>query len=489
MHDTSPLPPAHLGSRLALAAITVVGLGLRARDAMRGVSPEEAGDLRHGSAWKLWIDREIGVNPPLLKWLVNLPFECWDSLWFGRLLSVVCGTLAIVLTFAVARRVARGADSAGLVAAGLLAVHADAIRNSAEFRPYGVWQMVGALHLLALFRLLDDRASVSARRAVMVTAVLLPQLHYFGLPWIAALALVLAAQAGTRPLARLYAPAFLLVAPLLLVSVATPSLRRPDGHAVLHTLLGISSMELPSPAAFAAPIIDSLGISRSEFYMVEHGLFALAVAALLLPFALAARPLSTPERLVLAGAGSVLVSVLTLGQLHLVRSPIVMMTLTSLPAALAAAPFALPSGPGRLTARVAGVVVLGTGLIAFWTRAPEVNRSLWPDRFASTWHDHDAVRAGRDVVLYPQATEMMLYLTLSHHAWDQVDGTSRCPDGTDHCFTWEGARFVVLPKWTGTPPDGLLVAFGPTPKGFGEGCTLQSDAGPIVWDCRPPDAP
>jgi hypothetical protein len=483
--DAQAIPPPSLAARLALAAITLAALGLRARDALRGVSPEEAGDLRHGSAWKLWIDSEVGVNPPLLKWIVNLPFECWDSLWFGRALSVIAGTAAVALTFFVARRVARGSDTAGLVAAGLLAVHADAIRNSAEFRPYGVWQAVGALHLLALFHLLDDRASVRARRAVIATAVLLPQLHYFGLPWTLALAAVLALSADTRALARLYVPAFVLVSPLLAVSLASPGLRRPDGHAVLHTILGVTSMELPSPAALAAPVIDSFGISRGEFYMVEHGLFALALAALLLPYAMAERRLTTPERLVLAGAGSVLFSVLTLGQLHLVRSPIVMMTLTSMPAALAAAPFALAKGPGRDAMRVATAAVLATGLIAFWTRAPEVDRSRWPDTFLRTWHQHDAVRAGRDVILYPKATEMLLYLTASHHAWDQVDGQSRCADGTDHCFDWDGARFVVMPKWTGAVPNGLLVAFSPTPKGFGEGCTVVQEDAPRVWDCGP----
>lgn len=486
MDDSPAISPPRLGTRALLVLITLAAFGLRARDALRGVSPEEAGDLRHGSAWSLWIDSEVGVNPPLLKWIVNLPFECWDSLWFGRVLSVIAGTVAVALTFFVARRVARGSDTAGLLASALLAVHPDAIRNSAEFRPYGVWQAVGALHLLALFHLLDDRASVHARRAVMTTAILLPQLHYFGVPWTLALAAVLAWAPDTRALAKLYVPAFALVAPLLAVSLASPGLRRPDGHAVLHTILGVTSMELPSPAALAAPVIDSLGISRGEFYMVEHGLFALALGALLLPFALADRRLTTPERLLLAGAGSVLFSVLTLGQLHLVRSPIVMMTLTSMPAALAAAPFALAAGPTRTAMRAATAAVLATGLIAFWTRTPEVDRSHWPERFLQTWHQHDAVRAGRPVLLYPQATEMLLYLTASHHAWDQVDGRSRCDDGTDHCFDWDGARFNVMPKWTGAPPNGLLVAFSPTPKGFGEGCTVVQADAPPIWDCGGP---
>lgn len=485
MTEPNATPPASWTARAALAVLVGVGLALRVRDAGRGITSEEGSDLRHGSAWTLWTDQEVGVNPPLLKWLVNLPFECWNSLWFGRVLSVLCGTLAIALLFHVARRAARGSDTAGLLAATVIALSSDAIRNSAEFRPYGVWQLVGALHLVALFHLVDVPTSVGARRVVVATAILLPQLHYFGIPWIGALALVLALSADTRWMVKLYAWSCALVTPLLLLGLAMPHLRKPDGSAALRTLLTVTSLDLPAPAAFAAPVIDGLGLSRTDFITVEHSLFSLALAALLVPYVTGFSRTSVHQRLLLGSALSVPLAIVTIGQVHLVRSPVVMMLLTSLPAAIAAAPFVLPEGSARFAARLAGLTVFATGLIAFWTRPPEVDRSRWPSDFLATWHQLDAARGGRDILLYPKGTVGLLYLVATHHAWDQMDGRNLCPDGGDTCFFLEGARFVEIGGWPSTPPDGIVAAFGPTPKGFGDGCVVLRAQGPTVWDCRP----
>lgn len=166
--------------------LTVVAMGFLLR--VRGLSeywlnPDEGiyySTLTRGSLSEFWAEVSANAHPPLFYLLLRgAGMLTWDFVWL-RGLSVVCGTVAIWAIWLAARELGgrgRAGVVAGLVAAGLLAVNAEAITLSQVMRPY---MIILALLALALFHLLRYRTDPSGRRLALYLACVCPAvlIHY-----------------------------------------------------------------------------------------------------------------------------------------------------------------------------------------------------------------------------------------------------------------------------------------------------------------------
>ena len=208
---TKPLPRKVL---VALIAITAVGLVLRLVSS-GSISPtgDEALNLLPGTLWEA-IMRDLSFNPPgfrVLVWFVTLPSS---SLLLGRLVSVVAGTLAIWLLFLVSRRLLTTSQS--LLASAFLALHPWAIFHSQSLRSYSVFLFatLGVFWLAA--RVLEEE-STNRRLAFSLGMAFLASVHYLAFLVLAPVLFVSLRRRGLRRTLLDAAPTVALYAVLLVV--------------------------------------------------------------------------------------------------------------------------------------------------------------------------------------------------------------------------------------------------------------------------------
>ena len=152
--------------------------------------------------WSVWVARfsplEIlrqtgnDVHPPLyFEWLHFWRGLSGDSEAGLRLLAAFLGTLAVALTYALARRMARGALSptyamlAGLLAALFLAVSRFAIAWSQEIRMYALAMLLALLAVWAARRVWDRGRPADGALYVLATTAGLYTLYLFAPVWVA----------------------------------------------------------------------------------------------------------------------------------------------------------------------------------------------------------------------------------------------------------------------------------------------------------------
>lgn len=478
--SAAPRPP--LPVTASVAALMAVATWLRLAAYTRGVTAEEASDLRHEAASRLLNDPELGVNPPLLKWLVNAPLDCWDSLWAGRDLSVVTSVLAIPVAAALVWRVSRGSALGTLAAAALLAVHPDSVRNGAEFRPYAPWLLTALVHLWSLEHAATRRW---AWWTAMLTAVLLPQWHFVGVSWLALLGLGQLVAAPSRDTLKrvlgLYGPAALLVTPLLVVGLVHPALRAPHMGAVWGTLRHVLSLDMQMSSALSEPVVRGLGLDATWFSVVEQTEMAVVLVGLSVLVWAWPGPRTDDDRRVTWATVAIPLSVLVLGQLHLVRSPILVMMLAAWPALLFGVASRLPAR-GALAVRLVAIGVFALGIWNRHVRAWTVESADVPPAWVASWSTSPPP-TDKPVHVYPGGTLAVVYLYATGHAWDRKDGGDRFQvDEDTEGFRWGGATLVELRRWS---PDvhGYVVAVDKTPKGFAEGCREIEAGAARMWEC------
>jgi hypothetical protein len=144
-----------------LLAITVLGGALRFHEiGSKGLWLDEAFSVWLG--WQPvgeilgWLVR-IDQHPPLYYLLLHFWIAMGDSAAAVRGLSALCGTLTIPVMYLLGRRLSD--DTAGLLAALILAVSPFHVRFAQEARMYTVLTLNASLALYALARLLTDPRS------------------------------------------------------------------------------------------------------------------------------------------------------------------------------------------------------------------------------------------------------------------------------------------------------------------------------------------
>lgn len=460
-------------------AAVAVGAWLRLAAARHGYAPDELANITHKGAWAIITDPESGVNPPLLRLVVNLPFETGGSLVWGRLLSVLCGVLAIPAVAALARRV--GGLGAMVAAAWIIALHLDAVRMSAQIRAYSPFVLVAALHLLAVMRWAEAPAERPRRWAVALSALVLPQLHYFGVPLLLGVAAAAAIEPSTRRLWRLYVPAALALLPLVLLITGEHEARVAMKGALSDTLLLMLSLDLQGVPALSGRLFGWLRLRPD---LTDHALQATITSGLLLASVLRARPLSTAARTLVGALVGVLLGVLGFSTVQYVRSPVALYVAVSAIPLLAASLGLARSRAGVALAALALVLGLGPALV----RGLADLSSPWPEDsapdFVASFHTHDAARGDRPVFVTPRhALNGVFVAFAARQLMDAPErGAGVC--GGDHdCFVWDGIPFRV---WTSGPlPDGLVLGVEDIDPALRASCAVvEQRPFAVVLDCR-----
>lgn len=456
------------GLRIWVALCMAVGLVRRIGALAHGYEPDEMAQLYGREFWRIPFDAESAVNPPLLRTLQNvLVADAWVP-DLGRWISVVAGTATIPVLAVLSVRVAGGRQLAGVLAAAILAVHPTAVEMSAQSRSYATYMLVLSLHALFLLRWLEapDRPA----RGVVVTAALLPWLHYLAIPQLVLLAVFLQPLAGKRLLGKLYVPAAVGILPMAPMVLGETSTRVATPGTLMDSLWGIASAALQPPTPIG-PFDARTG--PPAFLLLSVVLAVVALAA----------PAARRTRLTaILGVFAVFGSVLALSPVQFVRSPVGLHLLVFLLPTLAALPTLLPHAFARALAALLLVHLTFGGI-------PDVvGERVRPDDaardFAPRWHDWDAVRAGRPVALHPGYANVLMhfYLKREHVMYAPPDAAA-C-QGHARCFLHDGVPFVPAKA---PVRNALLVSFeSPPTDGIGDGCTpLHAEVGLWIGDCPP----
>ncbi len=432
-------PPWGAGPLVWIAAATLVGAAVCWLAARHGYAPDELANVSHSGPWDLFVDPESGVNPPLLRLVVNAGFDTAGSLIWGRALTLACGIAAIPVMAALTRRVA-GTTSA-ITAAWVLALHLDAVRMSAQIRAYSPFLLVTLLHLLAVARW---RERPSRTTAVWVTALLLPQLHYFGAPLLLGIAAAAAADPSTRRLWRAYVPAALALLPLVPMMLGGEEARVEMRRPLIEVLAVLGSLGLQAPAVLGQVASAATGLRPDLGLHTAQAVLTAAVAAAAWWFG----PRSPLRGLLFGATAGLLGGVLLFSLVQYVRSPVsVMFTAAMLPwivGLLGAA------GPALATALFAAP--LGFGLIDIARPWPE-DALMAFDRHLPAW---ETARAGRPIFVAPEHALGGLHVALTGRqlADSAARGAGVC-DGDPRCFVYGTIPFRGLVE--PSPVDGLLV--------------------------------
>lgn len=267
--------PAALASLLVLIAAVPRWIAFQ-----RGYIADEIGWVRDGGWAELYFDGETAVNPPLLRVLINVGFETDVVPDVGRAVSLVASCLAVAVVFSAARRAGRGDLAIASVAAALVALSPLAVAQAGWFRSYGVLQLVMAWHVWSLVAVADGEG----RRGevhLALSALLLPQLHYFTVPMLLLEGLALAVVAGPRVLAA-YVPAtlgFLPLAARILADGAREHLAPTDPWGSVYEVLTLGSG--PRGVVVLAAAVVAVPAHRAPQRVLALACLAVAGAAIL----------------------------------------------------------------------------------------------------------------------------------------------------------------------------------------------------------------
>ncbi len=445
---------------LALGAL--LGVALLLRWSWHDFLPtyDEVRPLKAASFTELLFEAETGVNPPLFRWWVTRPALPADGLALGRWTATVGSVAALGMAGALARRLS-GTWTAAITTVGVLAVVPDAVRVGVDSRVYGLAAATVGAHALALV----SREQAWAGPAIVLTAALLPWLHYSTVPW-----LMLAALAATwgRPRTLLlYAPGALAAIPLALLipSRAAERVAPPESPwaAMQHTLsLGLDSSLVPHESALR---------------LLAPGV---VVVGLLAAGALAAWRAGRPERVALALALAWPASVGVVGAVQMVRAPVFGLAASLLvPVAIGLAARAPRLRPA-VVAAVAPILVLALQRlpIAF------AGEQEWRARALALAIAADHALDGQEQVgVLPE--DLLLTAYLARGVLPPLAHPDHCA-GYDSCVRIDERRALVSVSATSPRPD-LVLHTLPNPPPAPSGCYGVSEADSVVrtWFCAP----
>jgi mannosyltransferase len=167
--------------RSLLLAIGVGALGLRLFDlGAESIWIDEWSSvvLARSDLTHILRDRSQSVNPPLYFLLLHFWTQLFgDSELAIRMPSVVCGTIAVVLGFAVGRDLF--SRFVGIITAALLAVSLFHIQHSQDARGYTLMVMLTLLSMLFFLRLIRSRGR-APEFGYVAASVMLLYTHAFG---------------------------------------------------------------------------------------------------------------------------------------------------------------------------------------------------------------------------------------------------------------------------------------------------------------------
>lgn len=432
-----------------LVALAIVAFGWRAGFLLEPAESNEVGDLPRRWPWQVVADPESAVNPPLLRLLFSSTLGGRPALLAGRVLSLVASTGAVVAAWAVARgRVRTLGAGWALLAAGALALHPTAVWYGAMYRGYAAWTLLAAWHVAALHRAVE--ASPADRRGwtaqALAAALLLPWLHYLGVPVLVGfgLALLLGGRAHRRwawvPLAGVVG-----VLPMAIRVLAPGGVRVPPRSGVVEQLVDVGS----AGVGIAVPVFNALAERwPGGFDAVPAGpvWFALLfVGAAVVPGL--RRGADPVDRTLALGLLALLGAVAFIARGHVVRPPVLLMVwVLAAPVVLVPRARVLSLAAWALVAW--SLVEAAPTRLALLRETSEQRRAVWAVQEAV-----DALPPGAPVAVVPSWVLQSVVVEATGRTLDDPEPAG-CPEGS-LCTTLDGRWWQThrtlgdLSTWTG----------------------------------------
>ena len=455
-----PAPKKTLWEIVALAAIVSWGFWERWQRIGNGPTSDEVSLLKwRGWGWEL-SDNLNRLHPPLYR----MSFTAWldpaEALDAARLVSVVAGTLTIVLVWLLARRVTHS-RLLGLGAALGIAALSYHILFSAMFRPYALLLMLMSAHLVSLTQWLRPERPRWAPWAVALTATVMPQVHYLGLPWLGltALCTALLIHRSWRVL-PLY-----LGAPLAIL----PVIGKISGNIVQSS---------PGPADWQrlGEFLFGMGVRAGPSHVILTNLWPLGLLALVLAV-LRWRRLNTSGRLTVAATVSMLMTLAWVVGHHRLTTSTTLLIAPMIWVLVAALPQAIP-GSGRISTGlrwiVTGVLIWHIGSMATDRLEYLRNNPTPSERTAQFIEEaHDRFPEDHAIRFASSAHFTVARYLLAGRVLPILHPDERCPH--NRCEDINGRLWMVDTNegWDG--PSVLVLGWSKGPYSLPNGCTQAPD--------------
>lgn len=408
--------PTKSAARVSLVAVMATAVAMRVWALSYGFTQDEVGWV--APVWMFFQSGEITVNPPLYPGLLNAVFPDGQVIMAGRVVSTLCSLATVAVAWTAGLALSRGSVPIAAAAALWVVFHPYLAFVGGVFRVYACFALVLMWYTSAGARLLDDDAP-RHRRGVMVSAAVLPWLHYMGLPIVAMSGLALVVMAprsdGFRRTGRLFVPAAVGFLPLA-VMIAS---KMAGGRSLFN---------YPDQPFKGTVTMLELGLNQGHWVALP----ALVVALWLGKHGCPGRPW-----LVVVSA-SVLATASLLGHIHNVR-PVAVVTFV-IPFSLVCS--SIPSAFYQDNAKrvvTAALVLFHGGMVA--TQYP---RTLPPrrcevcpasprgqvtmnglSRVAAEWREYDPDRDGRAVYFHPSEEARSIHLIAAGKLVSRVPETER----------------------------------------------------------------
>ena len=409
--------------RAALGLMLLAGAWIRVPSLTQSPTSDELSFLKwRGVDW-IFRDSLNRVHPPFFRMSVTAFFEPEQALLVGRCLALTAGLLGIVVVWALTRR-ATDSRIAALCSAAAFTALPTHIAFSTMFRPYTALALLMAAHLLALGHWVDDKGRGRAGLWVGLTALLMPQVHYIAVPWLAltGLSVVIFTRLRWIKLA-VYLPAALAMLPLFKSILGNLSAQSSAGADTTRSLEHLFGMGLH--AAPGSPFLSQ---------MWPISLTALVLTTLLWRF------IRRQQQVLVLGALAMCLTVLwAAGKHHLAPStqmlgaPILIPLVVALPWVLAhRSPFLAPLPPAVFVTIVGSITVMLHSRVSY-----EQNHPKGQDRLGLFFKQYSTmVPKGHDIRFKQPSDVDLARFALIQSLRTNDDTEPGCPNS--RCFQYDG---------------------------------------------------
>jgi hypothetical protein len=438
--------------------VLLTGAWVRMRSLDQGTTSDELSFLRwRGVDW-IFKDSLNRVHPPFFRMSVSAFFEPEQALLVGRCMALTAGLLSIGVVWALTRR-ATNSRIAALCGAAAFAALPTHIAFSTMFRPYTTLALLMAAHLLALGHWVDNEGRGRAGLWVGLTALLMPQVHYIAVPWLALTGLGVVSLTPLRWIKlAVYLPAGLAMLPLF--------------ESIFGNLSAQSSAGADTMQSFEH--LFGMGLNASKQAPFLSQMWPISLTALVLTTLLWRFICRQQQVLVLGGIAMCLTVLWVAGKHHLAPStqmlgaPFLIPLVVSLPWVLVhRSPFLAPIAPAVFVAIVGNITVLLHARLTY-----ELSHSKSHDRLQLFLSQYSTTTPKGHDIRFKKPTDVDLArFALTQSLQTNNDTESGCPDS--RCFQYDGRFWLAGFKDKGHRPSVWVSPRRQFSDPLPEGCTAM----------------
>jgi hypothetical protein len=458
-----------------LGCVVAAGAWIRWPRLGRGLDGNELGLLQFHGFERLLKDSLSRLHPPFYRTIFRVFLDPMAAIEAGRLWSMACGLLGVLVIGGLAWRIS-GSRVAGLVGAAFYAALPSAVIWSAFHRPYMTLVLLMAAHLWAVIRWCEARERVRwvDWLPVVLTAVFLPQVHYFAVPWLMCFAAVLTLS-GCLSWRRVwvYAPALVAFLPLLWLLLAPQ-----DGNKAHRS----------GDVAGALQYVLSMGLNARHLFL--SSMAPVSLAALGIPV-LFWRRVGLGVRVCWIGAVASILSVMAAATQHGMTSSTTLLGVAALVPLMCALPVVLAVDLPRWRwpiAIVATLIMISSARLVNDRFSYEIEAIKPPDRLQVFFDDWERFVPPTHTVQFAFPTDHTV-ARLVLKGWLLGQGEDAECAGQRQCFFHGGRRWGVISgsAQQESVPTTLVYSRVPPELPLPASCVLRQAGPKVVWvvSCMP----